>query len=217
MQETISHIYIVCRGSRESNPGSNEEDVRSPINSATCASSILQGANIWICGWYLHVTQVNFTTVQMHEIEPTRSNLVVFPKIRNMESLRLRSKNTSWCRLGKWHCLKTRGSMTPTCFFQHPRRIFFFFNTLERTSRVTAESAGALRDGANVVRTETGNYFCVRICYKFLMSDCKWDWDLGLRTFWVLAKREVLSKSEFRKKTCFACSKNRICHRSTDS
>jgi len=29
----------------------------------------------------------------------------------------------------------------------------------QRTSRVTEESAGALHDGANVARTETGNWF----------------------------------------------------------
>jgi len=37
--------------------------------------------------------------------------------------------------------------------------------------------------------------FCVRICYMFLISTCRGDWDLGLCTFWVLSKREVLSKS----------------------
>ena len=67
------------------------------------------------------------------------------------------------------------------------------------TSRVTADCAGALRDGANVVRTETGNDFCVRICYKFLISDCRGDLDLGLCTFWVLVKSEPLSKSDSRK------------------
>jgi len=38
-----------------------------------------------IRGLHLHVTLVDFTTVQMNEIEPTRSNPAVFPKIRNME------------------------------------------------------------------------------------------------------------------------------------
>jgi len=52
---------------------------------AACASSLLHGDNLRICKWYLHVTLVNFTTVQMNEIEPTRSNPAVFPKIRNME------------------------------------------------------------------------------------------------------------------------------------
>jgi len=93
-------------------------------------------------GLYIHFTLVNFTIVQMNEIEPRRSNLAVFPKIRNIcyvvvaisiieiatttswKSLWLRSKNNSWCRIGKWHCLKTRRFKTPTCFFWHPRRIF---------------------------------------------------------------------------------------------
>jgi len=45
-------------------------------------------------------------------------------KFARWKSLRLRSKNTSWCRIGKWHCLKTRRFKTPTYFFRHPRRIF---------------------------------------------------------------------------------------------
>jgi len=45
-------------------------------------------------------------------------------KFASWKSLQLRSKNTSWCRIGKWHCLKTRRFNTPTCFFRHPRRIF---------------------------------------------------------------------------------------------
>jgi len=56
-----------------------------PTNSATCATSLLHGANMRIRGLHLHVTLVDFTTVQMNEIEPTRSNPAVFPKIRNME------------------------------------------------------------------------------------------------------------------------------------
>jgi len=54
-------------------------------NSATCATSLLHSATKWIRALYLHVTLVNFTTVQINEIEPTQSNPAVFPKIRNME------------------------------------------------------------------------------------------------------------------------------------
>jgi len=35
-------------------------------------------------GLSIHVTLVNFTTVQMNVIEPRRSNPAVFPKIRNI-------------------------------------------------------------------------------------------------------------------------------------
>jgi len=35
-------------------------------------------------GLFIHVTLVNFTTLQMNEIEPRRSNPAVFPKIRNI-------------------------------------------------------------------------------------------------------------------------------------
>ena len=43
---------------------------------------ILQSS--WICELFIHFTLVNFTTVQMNEIEPTQSNPAVFPKIRNI-------------------------------------------------------------------------------------------------------------------------------------
>jgi len=58
-------------------------------------------------------------------------------------------------------------------------------------------------------RRAPGNYFCEWICYMFLISKCRGDWDLGLCTFWVLAKRESLRNGAFRKKTCFARRKNR--------
>ena len=45
-------------------------------------------------------------------------------KFATWKSLRLRSKNTSWCRIEKWHCLKTRRFKNPTCLFWHPQRIF---------------------------------------------------------------------------------------------
>ena len=37
-----------------------------------------------ICALCIHFTLVNFTTVQMNEIEPRRSNPAVFPQIRNI-------------------------------------------------------------------------------------------------------------------------------------
>ena len=58
-------------------------------------------------------------------------------------------------------------------------------------------------------RRALGNYFPERICYMSLMSKCRGDWDLGLCTFFVLAKREPLRNGDFRKKTCFARRKNR--------
>ena len=47
-------------------------------------------------------------------------------------------------------------------------------------------------------RRALGNYFPGRICYIFLMSICRGDWDLGLCTFWVLGKREPLRNAKFR-------------------
>ena len=37
-----------------------------------------------------------------------------------------------------------------------------------------------------------GNKFSVQICYVFLLSKCRGDWDRGLCTFWVLSCRELL-------------------------
>ena len=61
-----------------------------------------------------------------------------------------------------------------------------------------------------------GNYFSERICYKFLISKCRGDWDLGLCTTLVLAEREPLRSGDFdrlpRQKTCFDAGKIRFCH-----
>jgi len=46
-------------------------------------------------------------------------------------------------------------------------------------------------------RRALGNHFSEWICYMFLMSKCRGDWDLGLRTFGVLAKRELLRNAKF--------------------
>jgi len=46
-------------------------------------------------------------------------------------------------------------------------------------------------------RRALGNYFWVQICYIFLMSKCKRDWDLGICTFQVLTKRETLRNAKF--------------------
>ena len=68
----------------DSNPDPQEQH-HSPTKSAHRATSLLHNTNLVICRLYLHVTLVNFTTVQINEIEPTRLNPAVFPKIRNME------------------------------------------------------------------------------------------------------------------------------------
>jgi len=74
-------------------------------------------------------------------------------------------------------------------------------------------SARALRDGANVVREAIGNWFCVRICYMFLISKCRGDWDLGLFTTSVLAFGTRMHDGKIRgKKTCFDAGKIGFCH-----
>jgi len=52
-------------------------------------------------------------------------------------------------------------------------------------------------------RWAMGNHFPERICYMFLMSKCRGDWDLNpckqhQLTCWVLAKREALRNAKFR-------------------
>jgi len=48
---------------------------------------------------------------------------------------------------------------------------------------------------------ESKRYFPGWICYMFLISRFRGDWDLGQCSFWVLAKREPLRNGDFRKKT----------------
>jgi len=57
----------------------------------------------------------------------------------------------------------------------------------QRSSRVAESKRRAL-----------GNYLRERICYVFPTSKCRGDWDLGLCTFWVLAKREPLRNAKVR-------------------
>jgi len=47
-------------------------------------------------------------------------------------------------------------------------------------------------------RRALGNHFSQRLCYMILMPKCKRNWDLGLRNFWVLAKREPLRNDDLR-------------------
>jgi len=75
----------------------------------------------------------------------------------------------------------------------------------------TRQTCGLQRSSraAQSKRRALGNYFSEWIWNMFLMSKCRGDWDLGLCTFWVLAKREPLRNGVFRKKAYFARRKNR--------
>ena len=57
-----------------------------------------------------------------------------------------------------------------------------------------------------------GNYFFKRICYMFLISKCRRDWDLGLCTTLGFAFGEQQRNGKIRKKTCFDANKIRFCH-----
>jgi len=69
----LSRIFILCRGSRTLDP--RNTSIAPPA--LQIITSLINDANIRICGSYLHVTLVIFTTLQMNEIEPTRSNPAV--------------------------------------------------------------------------------------------------------------------------------------------
>ena len=47
-------------------------------------------------------------------------------------------------------------------------------------------------------RGASQHIFFERICYMFLISKCRGDWDLGGCTFWLHAKREPLRNAKFR-------------------
>jgi len=46
-------------------------------------------------------------------------------------------------------------------------------------------------------RRELKNNVSEPICYMFLITKCRGDWDLGRCTFWVLAKRKPLYNAKF--------------------
>jgi len=167
------------------------------ITLSTTGASLLQCTLCSsICGLFEQLTLVNFTTVQMNKHDWIQ---LCSQKIATWKSLRLRSKNTLWCRIGNWY----RRFKTPTCFFRHPPRIF-----LQNFESQSSQERCAMARTSCAPRQD---FFCVRIWYKkFPISDCIGDLDLGLCTFWVLAKREPLSKSNFRKRTRFARRKNQI-------
>ena len=69
----------------------------------------------------------------------------------------------------------------------------------QRSSR-TAESK----------RRALGNHFSEWICYMFLISKCRGDWDLGLCTTSLLAFGELQSSGDLREKNVFRHRKNQI-------
>jgi len=121
----------------ESNPGSKEHQY-SPTSSANynILNKWCKYSNLWIistcnsCYFYYFANEWDWTNT----IESGCAQ-----KFETWKSLWLRSKNTSWCRIRKWHCLKTRRFKTPTCFLRHPRRIFLEnFESHCRVRRSTA-------------------------------------------------------------------------------
>ena len=96
-----------------------------------------------------------------------------------------------------------------------PRRFFLsaLLSLVISMTRRSERSAGALRNGADVVREAMGNQFCVQICDMFRISKCRGDWDLGLCTTSVLALGERMRDGKIREtKTCFDAGKIGFCH-----
>jgi len=73
-------------------------------------------------------------------------------------------------------------------FIGSPLNVILTRQTCSQRSSRAAES----------IRRALGNHFSERIYYMFLMSKCREDRDLGLCTFWVLAKREALRNAKYR-------------------
>ena len=69
----------------------------------------------------------------------------------------------------------------------------------QRSSRATEIKRRVLENG-----------FSERICYMFLISKCRWDWDQGLCTTSGLAFGEPQRNGKIRKKKVFRCRENRI-------
>jgi len=59
-------------------------------------------------------------------------------------------------------------------------------------------------------RWALGNYFSEQICYLFLVSKCRGDWDLGLCTTSVLACAELHRNGKIRGKNVYQRRKNRV-------
>jgi len=164
-QDEIANIHMACWGIQISDPW-NKTCVAPPtlpyVQHPYYTVQMDEFVDYIYMSLWLILLQCKWIRLNQHD-----RILLCSQNFATWKSLWLRSKNALWCQIGKWHCLKTCCFKTTTWFFRHPPRIFL------RTSRVTAESTGALHDGANVVHTETWNYFCLRICYKFLISNCR--------------------------------------------
>ena len=93
-----------------------------------------------------------------------------------------------------------------------PRRFFLsvLLSLVISMTRRSELSTRALRDGADVVRETTGNLFFVRICYMFLISKCRGDRNLSLRTTSVLAFEEQMRDGKIWGENVFWRRRNRI-------
>jgi len=108
----------------ETNPGSQEQDMRSPANSATSATSLLYGANMSICGLFLHATLVNFYySANKWDWTNTTESGCVPENSQHGNRYDYVAKTPRDVELENdivWKLVVAR----PRCVFRHPRRIF---------------------------------------------------------------------------------------------
>ena len=76
---------------------------------------------------------------------------------------------------------------------------------------LTLQTCGRSSRAAESKRQALGNYFSQQICYMIPISKLEYrrDFDLGLHTFWVLAKKNRCAMVTYAIKTYFARRKNR--------
>jgi len=122
MQETLSIVQVAYRGSRSQGPRNKTCIAPPTLLKAQHPYYTMQISEfvyyIYSSLWWI-LLQCKWMSLIQHDRIRMCSQ-----KFATWKSLRQRSKNTSWCRIGKWHCLKTRCFKTPTCFFRHLRENF---------------------------------------------------------------------------------------------
>jgi len=125
-QNSIKNITQICSMLWKSNSGSKANNIAPPalpfLQHPYYTMQICERVDYMYMSLRLILLQCKWMRLNQHDRIRQCSQ-----KFATWKSLRLRSKTTSWywwCRIGKWHYLKTRRFKTPTCFFRHPRRIF---------------------------------------------------------------------------------------------
>jgi len=94
-----------------------------PYHSASDETYLQHVPGLSILGLFIHLRLILLQCKWMRLNKHDRI-LLCSQKFATWRLLRLRNKNTSWCLIGKLHCMKSHRCKTPTCIFRHPRQIF---------------------------------------------------------------------------------------------